>query len=316
MNELMISVIIPVYNAEKYLDECLVSVEKQTYRNFECIMIDDGSTDGSAEIAKSYALRDSRFRYFYQDNAGVSAARNQGLDKAKGRYVTFLDADDSLEDTYFQEYMNCFQETKADIVCGGYIQKGNKYLNFIDRENGLPHFLENILTGSGGVVWGKFFLSKLLRNHNFRENVSMREDLIFLLELCKKLPGDVYVEYLENYGYLYRAAPGGLSSAKRPLDCTVDCSTEIVDLMLALGTSPEVVSNFIKSIVLWDCVACARNQESIAAVTDSLLMRKHGNCMTIKTMRDFILFAAVKKKNAALANMIYRVYAPRLGGKR
>ncbi len=96
MSNINVSVIIPIYNAEKYLDECLSSVAGQTYSNFECVMIDDGSKDSSAEIAKSYAARDGRFKYFYQDNAGVSAARNYGIDVCKGEYIVFVDSDDVI----------------------------------------------------------------------------------------------------------------------------------------------------------------------------------------------------------------------------
>ncbi len=310
-----VSVIIPIYNAEKYLDECLSSVAGQTYSNFECVMIDDGSKDSSAEIAKSYAARDRRFKYFYQDNAGVSAARNHGLREARGDYITFLDSDDSLEKNYFKEYINCICRHNSAIVVGGYIQDNNKCLNYVIQSSGLSNYIENILAGNGGVVWSKFFSRDLLKNHHFRTDISMREDLLFQLELCKDLPDDISVSYLNYYGYLYRTTLGGLSSATRRLDSSAPCNTELVDLMVELGVSDDLISNFIKNIILWDCVACAKNKISVAEVINSPLIDKHCDRITINTIRDRILFSAIKKKNDAVANFVYRLYAARLGGK-
>ncbi|HAS37211.1 MAG TPA: glycosyltransferase family 2 protein, partial [Ruminococcaceae bacterium] len=92
----LVSIIIPVYNLEKYIKHCLESVVNQTYKELEIICIDDGSTDGSAEIIKSMAENDPRIKYIYQENAGVSAARNKGLDTATGEYVMFVDGDDYI----------------------------------------------------------------------------------------------------------------------------------------------------------------------------------------------------------------------------
>ena len=112
-----ISLIIPIFNAEKTLQRCLDSVRQQTYSNLEVILIDDGSTDGSRNICMSFAKRDSRLRYLYQPNAGVSAARNLGLDAATGTYVAFLDSDDWLS----PDYLACLHTAMSDcdLVIGG-----------------------------------------------------------------------------------------------------------------------------------------------------------------------------------------------------
>lgn len=94
MNNVNISIIIPFYNAEKYIDRCVKSLQKQTYENFEAIFIDDGSTDNSLGLVKKY--KDCRFRVFHQENKGVSAARNLGLSKVTGKYIAFMDVDDEL----------------------------------------------------------------------------------------------------------------------------------------------------------------------------------------------------------------------------
>ena len=103
MNNPQISVIVPVYNAEKWLRRCVDSILAQTFTDFELLLIDDGSTDGSPAICDEYAQRDSRIKVFYQKNSGVSAARNSGLDHARGEWILFVDADDYLYEDVVSE---------------------------------------------------------------------------------------------------------------------------------------------------------------------------------------------------------------------
>lgn len=114
----MISVIVPVYNVESYLRRCLDSLLRQTYTDFELVLVNDGSTDGSAEICEEYARKDSRIRVLHQENAGPSAARNHGVEHANGAYVTFVDSDDFVEDYYLYELHRALVENGADIsIC-------------------------------------------------------------------------------------------------------------------------------------------------------------------------------------------------------
>ena len=107
MNKPLISIIIPVYNAEKYLKKCLDSVINQTYKNLEIILVDDGSTDKSPEICDKYAEKDSRIIVLHKENGGVSSSRNAGLDIFKGEYLSFVDSDDYVEPDYI-EYLYIF----------------------------------------------------------------------------------------------------------------------------------------------------------------------------------------------------------------
>ncbi len=118
----MISVIVPIYNVEKYLDRCLGSIAGQTYTNFEAFLINDGSTDGSATIAKQYAKIDLRFHYIEQENQGLSISRNKGLALAKGEYVSFIDSDDYISNDYFEDQITTAMEGNFDIV-GSCVQK-------------------------------------------------------------------------------------------------------------------------------------------------------------------------------------------------
>ena len=119
MDEL-ISIIVPIYNVEEYLRECLDSIQKQTYTNFECIMINDGSTDNSGGICQEYAQKDNRIVYIEKENGGQAEARNMGLDRMTGSYVTFVDSDDWVEKTYIEELYDKLITYHADIVAANY----------------------------------------------------------------------------------------------------------------------------------------------------------------------------------------------------
>ena len=118
MNEL-ISVIIPVYNVEQYVESCLNSVIDQSYTNLEIILVDDGSTDRSGEICGQYALKDSRIKVIHEENAGLGEARNRGLRIASGDYICFVDSDDWIEEDYCKELAQAAERTNSDIaICG------------------------------------------------------------------------------------------------------------------------------------------------------------------------------------------------------
>ena len=107
----LISIVIPIYNAVKYLEECLNSIKNQTYKNFEVIMVNDGSKDDSETICKRFSEDDTRFRYFKKENGGVSSARNLGLDNVEGDYITFIDADDWIDENHLELLINSIKKS-------------------------------------------------------------------------------------------------------------------------------------------------------------------------------------------------------------
>ena len=163
----MISVIVPVYNSEKDLEKCLQSISKQTYSEIEVILINDGSTDGSEKICLRFAEQDKRFKYFYQDNAGVSAARNNGLSHISGEYFTFVDSDDWIDETYCEKMLRSAQEHNADMT----FCRIKYFENGIDKpqaENGL----ENAVTANThSVPRAEFYIEARLSDRlNSKKN--------------------------------------------------------------------------------------------------------------------------------------------------
>ena len=117
----LISVIVPVYNVESFLIRCISSIREQTYRNLEILLIDDGSEDASGEICDTLAKEDSRISVIHKQNAGLSSARNVGLDNAKGEYISFIDSDDWVMKNYFENMLNMLVLMEGDIISAKYM---------------------------------------------------------------------------------------------------------------------------------------------------------------------------------------------------
>ena len=217
----MISVIIPIFNSEKYLDKCLLSVKNQTFTDFEVIMIDDGSTDGSAEICRKFTNEDSRFKYFYKENGGASSARNRGLKEATGEYIAFIDSDDYIDIDYFESLSVPLNEKKWDMVQSGMniIRKDNvNRLNLPDCEFYNSQFAEAVLKREFHIFLFITTTSKLY-NHDFLlknnllfdEKISLSEDCLFNTQL---LPYINSVKQINYTGYNYIQNNSTLTKAK------------------------------------------------------------------------------------------------------
>lgn len=186
-----ISVIVPVYNTEKYLDRCIQSILAQTYTDFELLLVDDGSTDSSGAICDKYAEQDSRVRVFHKENGGVSSARNQGLDNAKGEWITFVDSDDWVD----REFFNILSKSsKPDILISYYVADGwSRWVSvpFEDatfNTKNMKVFLNKYLI-SCNMPWGKWIKRSLIETFKIRfdSNFSYGEDTLFIMDCLSKV---------------------------------------------------------------------------------------------------------------------------------
>ena len=218
MNNELISIIVPIYNTEKYLHQCLDSILNQTYANFEVLLVNDGSTDSSGIICQEYVERDSRFRYFEKDNGGVASARNLGLEHSEGTYITFIDSDDWVEQNYLDVLYTALKENDTDVAISTYkrfAQDGVFYLRSYSREDdeflnlgtrSRDSFLEILprlgeLDHSFYSISSKLIKRKIVGNLLFDEQVSYAEDLNFFFHLYLGVESVVYVR---DYTYIYR----------------------------------------------------------------------------------------------------------------
>ena len=203
----LISIIVPIYNSENYLRHCLDSIQNQTYQNFECLLINDGSPDNSADICREYVSKDSRFRYFEKENGGVSSARNLGIEYSKGEYITFIDSDDWVDSDYLELLYMKINEYNADLAVLTYKQysmnDGCFYLHVWDQDyyekyytgnellNSLPN-LENY-DSTFNVSWGKLFKRNFLETATFNEQRIMGEDLEFNFKIFLQIKSCIYL---------------------------------------------------------------------------------------------------------------------------
>ncbi|WP_281550108.1 glycosyltransferase family 2 protein [Murimonas intestini] len=207
-----VSVIMPVYNAETFLSRSIESVLNQTFSDFELLLIDDGSTDGSGKLCDSYAAKDPRVRVYHLDNAGVSRARNFGLHKSAGGGITFIDSDDSVEQDWLETLYNGMTGDNIVLsVCGykvidetgGVISE--RKLNetaFFKREEFL--FLsQNALMGT---VWNKMFRKEVIDENNlwFKDDLNYREDELFVLQYIQTMKPSDKIFVSTSLQYLYR----------------------------------------------------------------------------------------------------------------
>lgn len=182
----LISVIIPVYNVEKYLSQCLDSVIGQTYQNLEIIIIDDGSTDNSGKMCDIYAQKDPRVQVIHQNNAGVSAARNMGLKTAKGAYIGFVDADDYIRPDMYEYLYQLITQDNANIAMCNWYSDGLSVTNPINTAYRLIPASEIFVYGHYPNPVNKLFRAKLLENQWFDPEITYGEDAFFIFELIKK----------------------------------------------------------------------------------------------------------------------------------
>ncbi|MBA5850028.1 glycosyltransferase [Clostridium sp. cel8] len=224
MIEKKLSVIIPVYNVEKYIDRCLSSIKKQTYLNFEVILVDDGSTDRSGLICDEWMKVDKRIRVIHQNNSGVSAARNQGFLHITGGYVIFIDPDDEIDPEMFKTMMNEFKDDDIDAVWCGYKNIFNDKIMERAPENSIllgDAIFKSIFNQSYmSAVWNKIFKKAVLLDDKknfitFPEKIHVGEDFLWLAKVLQNCNKIICVK--ESFYYWYRRSDSATGGGRRKL---------------------------------------------------------------------------------------------------
>ena len=214
----LISIVVPVYNVEKYLRECVDSILAQTYPEFELLLIDDGATDSSGRICDEYAERDSRIRVFHKENGGLSDARNYGMDRIKGEYITFIDSDDLVGKDYLEILLRMAKEHKADISALGTIvfEDGGELpactiCDDVIVETADEAILDMLLRKNFGLsAWGKLYASNLFNQIRFPVG-KIYEDLFTTPYVAKK---STKIVFANSRQYYYRQRSNSIVHSK------------------------------------------------------------------------------------------------------
>ena len=211
----LISVIVPVYNGQDYLKKCIDSIERQTYDNLEVIIVNDGSTDGTGEICRQLQEEYENIRVILTNDEGVSAARNAGLERMMGEFVTFVDADDRIFPDMISTLYSCITETDSDIAGCGFLtwSKEEEMKNLTHAGEGnigktytpAEFLTEGILKGNSRC-WSKLYRCATIGELRFRQDITIGEDMLFLVDL---MPGVCRVAEIPYKGYGYFQNPTG-----------------------------------------------------------------------------------------------------------
>ena len=242
-----VSIIVPVYKAESFLSRCVDSILNQEYRDFELLLVDDGSPDSSGDICDSYVAIDSRVRVIHQSNSGVSAARNHAIEEACGTYLQFLDSDDWITPDATKLLVRSAEDFQADLVIADFYRVIGERVSHkgdidddevISREDFAEHMMENPADYYYGVIWNKLYRRDLIEQHHLRMNpdISWCEDFMFNLE---------YIRYASRFYalktpiYYYVKTKGSLVTQGASISNTIKMKLTVF----------EYYNNFYKNIL-------------------------------------------------------------------
>ncbi|WP_281298288.1 glycosyltransferase family 2 protein [Flavobacterium limnophilum] len=280
MNKPLVSVIVPCYNQAQFLDDALQSVLAQTYTNWECIIVNDGSPDDTEEVAKRWLAKDARFQYVYKENGGLSSARNAGLDFAKGAYIQFLDSDDYLVKTKLELSLEGLQEETDTIVISNFNM-------FSESINDLQNPFCNLKTENfnfRSLLFGwdyefnipihcGFFRKKIFDDFRFPEDLKAKEDWIFWMVSFQVEPNVIFIDQSLAYYRIHK------TSMTKDLKLMEAGSLLVINHLKKI-VPPEYLTDYL-------CFALEKKQSQITNLKLSLA--------NIKNSRGFLLLEKIKK---------------------
>lgn len=304
----IVSIIVPVYNVEKYLRRCIDSILIQPQDTFELLLIDDGSPDESGKICDEYAKIDNRVRVFHQTNSGVSSARNVGIDNASGEWIVFVDSDDWVSEEYLKILMH---EARGDLVYFGMtVHYGNHSattyqlprIETSDKQE-IKALISDLKINEQrwcyfGYTWNKLFKKDIIKNNNirFKPNLSIHEDELFTLQYYR------YVKTLKtipNSIYHYRILPSGLTSKNKTDSKEYEIIAAGYELNIVWLRGCNAYGLYLREIVLFYLFSYIYSKNisystHIARHILALVLQYYKDIILLTTL-DKILFKIIKK---------------------
>ncbi|MBQ3016476.1 MAG: glycosyltransferase [Clostridia bacterium] len=327
----MYSIIIPVYKAEKYLNQCIDSILAQTYEDFELILVDDGSPDNCPTICDEYALKDNRIKVIHKSNSGAHSARKEGLRNASGEYICFVDSDDYIDKHYLETFSNIIETYNPDVsvmdcmrfndstqtLLQNYADEGlyiGKKLDDIKKELIYSSKIKNINLGViTYALWNKCYKKDLIKKHlnDLYENIILGEDMAITMPLilcCKSVYVSKYV------GYYYRNNPSSIVNTFRKDDFKNDkILINYLDKMMP--SHSEQISFYLAYRMKNYLITSARATNSIkefkSIIKDNFSKIEYGRIKSLNkqgfTFKDKVLFFFLKNKMYSLIWLIARI---------
>jgi len=307
----LISVIVPVFKAESYLEKCIESITNQTYKNLEIILVDDGSPDNCPKICDDFANTDNRIKVIHKKNGGVSSARNEGLKAAKGEFVTFVDSDDYILQDYIEKSAS-FINSNTDLIVSGLTiiddLKNTKTISPKFQKNSpilkdISSFMKFVIDGHFDIVVNKLYKRTLITS-NFQTGLRLGEDRVFNLDYFKNIKGEINI--VNNPGYMYIF---NTSSA---------CHQKHNDIFETLKVSLNELKNFLVStfgtfndenyfkLVSTFIVSCKKRSPSNTQkelnikLTNESIIKEYLESYKPKTLKEKLKFFLIKHKQYSL----------------
>lgn len=249
----MVSIIVPVYNTEKYLHNCINSLLAQTCTDIEILLVNDGSTDTSGDICDAYAAQDSRVRVIHQQNAGVSSARNAALAVARGEYIAFVDSDDWVSPDYIEDLQSAMTESGADLVACGMFAVYSRFDTVQDKTD-----CTEVLEGRevyrvllcdvqvGGYLWNKLFKRELIRD-GFDTDLHLSEDFLFCAKYAREVGRTVILR--RKLYYYWQNPQRKHSTLNARVLSLLDAQERLLELYAVEYPSlcPKIKTNMVKA---------------------------------------------------------------------
>lgn len=323
-NKDLISVIIPIYNVEKYIKKTIDTILVQTYTNIEIILVDDGSSDKSGDICDIYAKKDNRIRVFHQENKGVSSARNLGINNAKGKYIVFVDGDDYVTPEYINSLYSNIIENKADLAV-------QMYLNYYSSNRKIRNVKENINTNMSGrefidfeilegrdtTVYVKIYSKDIIDKFKirFNESISNLEDMLFLFYYCTHCNKINYTSIVNYYRIVRNDGVAFSKFNKKKL--TALKVFDIIDSELRTNYSKDfVIKNIVNKFntIVYFCSEIIYENKGYKETLKSLLLdskqiyRKYKNHIDIKLRLKFFSIIYIPSIYIILKRMKMKLY--------
>ena len=264
-----ISVIVPIYNVEKYLIRCLDSIDRQSFQDYEVLLINDGTKDSSGRIAWEYCMAHPKFHYYEKENGGLGSARNYGIDRASGEYLVFVDSDDWVESEYLQKLYTASVETDSDIAMCGITrvwENGKKQtFNSGFSKTAVYDNIHDVIIKTSNVAWNKIYRRELFDGIRYPERITY-EDMACTPRVMIKAKRIAYIEDL-LYNYFWREASITVSTRNR-------VNKDILTAFDILENSPIENEKDILSSIFLKVVICSYLW-SLYANNEDYCERKH-----------------------------------------
>lgn len=325
-----VSIIIPIYNAEFFLEHCLQSISNQRFKNFEVLLVDNNSTDDSLSICKHFTVKDKRFKLLHCSIQGAAAARNTGLKKASGQFIAFLDSDDIYSPYFLSSMIKVAKSQKADIVLCSfcyetsdlfdspatkfYLLEPFKFLEIVfslwsnEYKNSIPY---------GGHIGNKIFSSKIIRENYFPEDILGAEDELFIFGLRSNISK---VAFLPYELYFYRQGHQSLRSQRNFALYTAKNRYEVLNQNLNKNEQRLIRSAFIRScLYLGRQVATSNKAISVdelnqirSIINEAIYLFRNEECLSKEKFGkyfrlDYLLLLLIQKTPTHLLLSILRI---------